>query len=127
MTATTILGIGVVGVMVASNRAIRAQRITSQRQAAVTLASGKLNEIKVTGAEEFLGMGRLEGSFERLAPDFDWTASIEPELFGSLYRVDVEVSWRDGTHRRSVSLTTLLNDFGDEQEQSDASNSEREG
>lgn len=117
VAATAILGVGVTGIVVAGSAAMAAQREGAKRNTAVLLASGKLSEIDGMGPYRAAIELPEAGSFEPEYPEYQWEVSIESEEFGELYRVTVEVSWPARNGRGTFSMSTMLNDYDNENDE----------
>ncbi len=110
MVAFTIMALSVAVLLRAFGGSVRLIGDAGEMAKAVTLAQSKLAEVgRIIPVEESEESGEWQQNYH-------WTLSIQPfEPFQpvadnprlAMYRVEVTVTWQDGRHQRSYSLSTL--------------------
>ncbi len=110
LVASTILGVGVTGLLSAATLAMRNQHRSEQRAVALALAQEKMSEIELIGPHVWM-LGRPStGSEERGEQTYQWTTQIEQQPVGELFAVQVRIEW-SGQAGGQVQLSTWLNDY----------------
>ncbi len=110
LVATVILGLGVTALLSAATLAGRNQQRSEWRAMALCVAQEKLAEIELIGPHVWMLARPSSGDVERTAQTFRWTSSIEQQLAGELFSVQVSVEWAaDGGGK--VELSTWFNDY----------------
>ncbi len=85
--------------------ALRLSGDARQRSEAATLARGKLDELIATADWQ---SGPFAGDFSPNQTQYQWTATVQPWIDGTMTEVDLKVSWTARSQQKSVTVSTLV-------------------
>lgn len=108
VVASIVLGVAVAGILGLVSRALSAQSEGERIETAARLADERLNLVLAVGPEKYPSVFPLAGPCEEPFGDYQHSVTIESQTAGLPYRVRAEVSWAQGTRRRSIMLETLI-------------------
>ena len=109
IVASVILCAAVLALGAISTRSMHDTQLNRQYEQAILLVERQLGVIDYMGIENFIESGRMEGDFESVKPAYHWKVTAQRGDIGSLYNVNVTVSWVELKHPRNVSVDTTLN------------------
>ena len=95
-----------------STRSVSEIRLNRQYEVAAALADRQLTLIDYIGVDNFIEFGQMEGQFEEAEPGYHWRAVAEYLGIGSLYQVNITVSWVERNRPYSVSVDARFNGTG---------------
>lgn len=110
--ASIILCAAVLALGAISSRSLRAMQLAEHKKVATALADRQMTVIDYIGIDEFIELGQMEGTVERVSPEYRWQVTTESTEIDDLRKVNVTVSWAERSHLYSVSLDTVLNTKG---------------
>ncbi|MBI3995646.1 MAG: prepilin-type N-terminal cleavage/methylation domain-containing protein [Nitrospirae bacterium] len=105
MVALSILAITFVVILGLQNRDILQHQEARYLTRATLLAQQKISEVEMAG---FPALGILNGGFPEPDEIFDWTETVSSTPFEYAREVRVEVGWKEGSRRDSVTLITFV-------------------
>ena len=109
--AAVLLSVVVIVVCTLSTRSLTAVKSNREYEFAWELLDNHITMIDAGGIEDFIKAGQFSGSFgeeENGQADHYWQVQVTEKEADNLYRIDVAVSWANG----SVSAATVLNGKG---------------
>jgi type II secretory pathway pseudopilin PulG len=109
VTASAILCGAVLTLVAITTRSLTATRLNRQYEIAASIIDKQLSLLDYTGIDDFIELGRAEGTVEDFEPGYQWEVSTEYQGIDSLYLVNITVTWVERNRPYSVSVQTMLN------------------
>jgi Tfp pilus assembly protein PilV len=109
LLAGVILGLAVVTISGLSTRCLAQTQVNREYAAAWHVLDRQLTAIDYAGINRFVQEGIKEGQIKGFGPTFYWKVQATPQKQGSLYLVEIKVSWTGLNGRHEVSAETMLN------------------
>ena len=109
VTASAILCGAVLTLVAITTRSLTATRLNRHYEIAASIVDKQLCLLDYIGIEDFIELGRAEGTVEDFEPGYHWEVSTEYQGIDSLYLVTITVTWAEGNRPYSVSVQTMLN------------------
>ena len=109
VTASAILCGAVLTLVAITTRSLTATRLNRQYEIAASIIDRQLSLLDYVGIDEFIEMGRAEGTVEDFEPGYHWEVSTEYQGIDSLYLVTITVNWLERNRPYSVSVETMFN------------------
>ena len=109
IVAGVILCAAVLALGAISTRSMHDTQLNRQYEQAILLVDRQFSVIDYMGIENFIEAGRMEGDFEDVKPAYHWKVGAERGNIGSLYNVNVTVSWVELKRPHNVSADTMFN------------------
>ena len=111
VTASTLLSLGVVTICTLSVRNVKRIHDNQQEEMAWDVLDRQLTMIDYVGVDEFLQMGRFEGTLggeDSPMGEYQWKAAVEAGSYTGSYNVAMVISWGPESHPQQISAMTIL-------------------
>jgi len=115
LCATMILAISVVIVLALNRTSIVNYCPGPASERAWRLAHECLDRLSARGVQVLLSQQKLEGDFEPRFPNYRYRLTCAPAASANLYKVTVQILWRENQADRSVEMATYLYDWEQKQ------------
>jgi len=110
--ASVILCGSVLVVGAIATRSLSQTKLNRQYEVATALVDKQLTLIDYIGIEDFIELGRMEGTVEEFEPGYRWKVVTESQGTDNLYKVNITISWIERKRLHSVSVDTMFNGKG---------------
>lgn len=111
IVAMVIVVVGLVLISQAFSIGLRAVRVSDKLTVAKFLAEQKITELELQG---FSTLQSTNGDFGEDYPGFTWQEVVSATDLDNLKQVDLTISWPEENTIRSLLITKLLANHGDE-------------
>lgn len=105
MIALSILAVTFVILLGLRNRDILQHQEARYLTRAALLAQQKISEVEMGS---FPDLGAFSGRFPEPDEGFDWTETVNSTPFEYARELKIDVGWKEGEHRNSVTLVTFV-------------------
>jgi general secretion pathway protein I len=105
LISLSIIAIVLITCLRAQNQSIRLYHLSRDMTVATILARQKMGEIELAGFPE---LGEEEGDFEDTFPGFTWRQRVSETPFEEARRIDLSITWKEGTGERSVDVIAYI-------------------
>jgi general secretion pathway protein I len=105
LISLSIIAIVLISCLRAQNQSIRLYHLSRDMTVATILARQKMGEIELAGFPE---LGEEEGDFEDTFPGFTWRQRVSETPFEEARRIDLSITWKEGTGERSVDVIAYI-------------------